>query len=97
MIEDSYYANANVGHTPLSPPGVTADHPKTWLGTSEGQCGLVETKLRSYGEIRGLVFGAFADASPASDWLLDQVASLASERRVGARAFKNPEDERVML
>eukprot|EP00973_Karenia_brevis_P092518 12412817-Karenia_brevis.AAC.1 len=54
-----------------------------WLRTLEGDMGPVENKLRSYGAIRSLVFGAFGEASSDVDWLLNQTAECAGARRHG--------------
>ena len=38
-----------------------------------GEMGLVEAKLLEYGDLKGLVFGAFGEASDATNMLLQQI------------------------
>ena len=49
-------------------------------GTSPGFVGPVEAKLRSYGHVRGLVFGAWSEASPAVHGLLQAAVSVGAHR-----------------
>eukprot|EP00973_Karenia_brevis_P023117 3183680-Karenia_brevis.AAC.1 len=59
--------------------------------------GPVETRLRSYGGVRGLVFGTWAEASESVDWLLGQIATFGAARRPGLATDRDPDDERVLL
>ena len=47
---------------------------------SEGAVGPVETRLRSYDPVRGWVFGAWGEASPATHQLLSLMARTGAER-----------------
>ena len=62
-----------------------------WLGTRAADRGAIETKLRTYGRVRGLVFGAWAEASPDMPWLVHQAAALsvARARLPGARDLED--------
>ena len=48
--------------------------------TAEGDIGPVEAKIRSFEPVRGLVFGAWAEASPDVDRLIGVLAGRGSER-----------------
>ena len=47
----------------------------TYSETSQGQVGPVERKLLSYKRVRGLVFGAFGEASLPVHQLVDSLAT----------------------
>eukprot|EP00973_Karenia_brevis_P073939 10277500-Karenia_brevis.AAC.1 len=70
---------------------------RRWHGTLEGHVGPVEAKLRSFGRVRGLVFGSWAEASDDVDWLLNQIAEIGCTRRRGLRAGRDEDDERVAI
>ena len=66
-----------------------------WLGVAAGTIGPVGAKLRSYGRVRGLVFGAWAEASPDVSALLDQAANFIVTRRShGGNAAADDDDAR---
>ena len=44
------------------------------MGVAEGQVGPVEARLAGYGQVRGLVFGAFGEASEAVHEFVQVVA-----------------------
>ena len=52
------------------------------VGTQEGQVGPVESKLVGFGRLRGLVFGAWGEASAGVHALVEELA----ERRAGSMA-----------
>ena len=47
----------------------------TYCGTEQGQVGPVQNKLLSYERVRGLVFGAFGEASQPVHQLVDSIAT----------------------
>ena len=53
---------------------------QTFCGTGADDIGPVETKLRTYDPVRGLVFGAFAEASPDAERLLSAIAASGAAR-----------------
>ena len=66
-------------------------------GVAEGTPGPVSQKLASYGRIRGLVFGAYGEASPDAHELLGVLAAEYASRhwvRMGCRA---PQDAAAAL
>eukprot|EP00973_Karenia_brevis_P035992 4965645-Karenia_brevis.AAC.1 len=65
---------------------------RSWHHTAAGHAGPVETELRTYGGIRGLVFGAYAEASDDVEWLANQIAELACNRPRGAPRYTDPDD-----
>ena len=81
----SHYANLMMGQE-KSPVQVFADSQtsaylgkakhadKEFVGVPEGQQGPVETRLRGYGDIIGMVFGAFGEASEAVHEFVQVVA-----------------------
>ena len=48
--------------------------PRDFVGVPAGQQGLVEARLRGYGQVKGLVFGAFGEASEAVHEFVQVVA-----------------------
>ena len=54
---------------------------RQWLGTPPNQPGPVELKLRGYGDIRGLVFGSWGEASTAVSGLLSAAVDSGAARR----------------
>ena len=48
------------------------------LGVQNGATGPVEQKLRSFGHVRGLVFGSWGEGSADITWLLHQIAEWGS-------------------
>eukprot|EP00973_Karenia_brevis_P080207 11126075-Karenia_brevis.AAC.1 len=59
--------------------------------------GPVEAKLRSFGDIRGLVFGSWAETSQDVDWLLHEIAALGSRRRPGRANAGDEEDVQLRM
>ena len=49
-------------------------------GTAPGFIGPVEAKLRSHGPVKGLVFGAWSEASPDTHELLDAAVAVGARR-----------------
>ena len=49
---------------------------RLYVGTLEGEVGPVEAKLLSFERVRGVVFGAFGEASELVHQLIDQLANL---------------------
>ena len=56
--------------------GKAREADRRFCGTSAGEAGPVERKLRSFGEVRGLVFGTWAEASPDVERLLGTLADI---------------------
>ena len=60
---------------------------KEFVGVPEGQQGPVEARLWGYGEVTGLVFGAFGEASEGVHSLVEELAeAVAAETVVVMRA-----------
>ena len=59
--------------------------------------GPVERKLRSLGEVRGLVFGSWAEASPCVSWLLAQAVDSGCLCHRSAAACVVEDDLRAVL
>ena len=57
---------------------------RRWLNTEAGHLGPIELKLRSFGNVWGLVFGSWGEASEDVTWLLNQVADAGSYRHRSA-------------
>ena len=53
---------------------------RRYCGTPEGSIGPVETRLRTYEPVRGIVFGAWGEASRATHKLLSVMARVGAER-----------------
>ena len=51
---------------------------REFLHVHTGMTGPVERKLRSFGQVRGLVFGAWSEASADVNWLMHQIADCGS-------------------
>ena len=51
-----------------------------YCGTAPGETGPVEARLRSFEPVRGLVFGAWGEASPAAAKLLTLMAQCGAQR-----------------
>ena len=51
-----------------------------YCGTPDGQVGPVQQRLQTYGAIHGLVFGAWAEASPGVEQLLTMTAASGATR-----------------
>jgi hypothetical protein len=68
-----------------------------WLGTTADQRGPVELKLRSFGDVRALVFGAWGEASGDVEWLLNQLAEVGAYRHRSAMEASSPEAAREAL
>ena len=49
-------------------------------GTAHGEIGPVEAKLRSFGAVKGLVFGAWGEGSPDTHALLGAAAEVGAQR-----------------
>ena len=64
---------------------------RKFCGTPEGQVGPVETRLRTYDPVRGLVFGAWGEASPATEELLTALATAGAERHWRAMRCPDPD------
>ena len=62
-----------------------------------GQVGPVEHKLRSLGEVRGLVFGSWAEASPHVNWLLSQAVESGCICHRSAASYAVEDDARAVL
>ena len=69
--------------------GKAREADRRFCGTSAGEVGPVERKLRSFGEVRGLVFGAWGEASPDVERLLGTLADIGSQRHW--RAMRCPD------
>ena len=63
---------------------------RRWHHTLPDSQGPIETRLRTYGEVRGLVFGSWGEASPDVSWLLAEAADIGVSR---SRAFCPADDE----
>ena len=59
-------------------------------GTPDGVQGPVEQQLQQYGRLRGLVFGAWAEASPDVELLLGLASHLGAERHWMAMGVSDP-------
>ena len=57
------------------------DVDRRYCGTARGGVGPVEEKLRSFDPVRGIVFGAWGEASPDVERLLSAVAEVGATRR----------------
>jgi hypothetical protein len=68
-----------------------------WLGTIDGQLGPIELKLRSFGGVRGLVFGSWGEASEDVEWLLNQLADAGSYRHRLALQAATPQGAKATL
>ena len=68
---------------------------RQWLGVAAAQQGPVELKLRSFGEVRGLVFGSWGEASGDVDWLLSEAVAVGLSRRKGFRPADDDEPDRL--
>ena len=66
-------------------------------GTARGFIGPVEAKLRSHGPIRGLVFGAWSEASPAAHALLDAAIAVGARRHWRSMTCTSPDQARGVL
>ena len=53
---------------------------RTYCGSTEGEVGPVELKLRTFEPVRGLVFGAWGEASPQAESLLGALAEVGATR-----------------
>jgi hypothetical protein len=65
---------------------------RQWLRTPPDQQGPVELKLRSFGHVKGLVFGSWGEASSDVDWLLSQAATDGATRQRGYARGADDED-----
>ena len=59
-------------------------------GTPDGVQGPVERQLQQYGRLRGLVFGAWAEASPDVELLLGLASHLGAERHWMTMGVSDP-------
>ena len=65
-----------------------------YCGTAPGNVGPVESLLRTYEPVRGLVFGAWGEASPMVEQLLSVLAAIGAERHWRAMRCREVEDAR---
>jgi hypothetical protein len=70
---------------------------RRWLDTAEGHQGPIEVKLRGFGGVRGLVFGAWAEASPDVDWFLSQLAESGSVCHRSALESPSTDDAKAAI
>ena len=68
-----------------------------FCGTVTGETGPVERKLASFGEVRGLVFGSWGEASPYVEELLSAFVASGSVRHWRAMRAQSPEEVRGAL
>ena len=59
-----------------------------YCGCGRGEVGPVESKLRTYGQVRGLVFGAWGEAFPDGHDLLTAAAELGARRHCAHMAAR---------
>jgi hypothetical protein len=64
-----------------------------WHHTQQPQQGPVELRLRTYGTVRSLVFGSWAECSGDVDWLLSEAVELGLTRRRGFRPSEDDEPD----
>ena len=74
---------------------------RDYVGTQPGNVGPVQAKLLSFERVRGLVFGAFGEASQAVHQLIDTLAnsrvSVAGPQRVKRGVQRSVEAERALV
>ena len=63
---------------------------RRWHQTPPDSQGPIEIRLRTYGEVRGLVFGSWGEASPDVSWLLAEAVDIGVSR---SRDFCPTDDE----
>ena len=63
-------------------------------GTRRGEIGPVERRLRTYDAVKGLVFGAFGEASADVHVLLSATAAVGADRHYRSMLARDPEDAR---
>ena len=61
-----------------------------YCGSTHGTVGPVEAKLRSFEPVRGLVFGAWGEASPATHKLLSVMAQCGAQRHWRGMRCEDP-------
>ena len=59
---------------------------RDFVGTPAGEVGPVEARLNTYGEVKGLVFGAFGEASKAVHEFVEMVADAEAAGGKGEKA-----------
>ena len=69
---------------------------RDFVGTPAGEVGPVETRLNSYGEVKGLVFGAFGEASEAVHEFVKMVADAEKAGGKGELAKRTGMVRRVL-
>jgi len=70
---------------------------RTYCGTAAGSQGPVESKLRSYDPVRGLVFGAWGEGSPAVDRLIGLFAECGAGRHYRRMQARSPHEAKGAL
>lgn len=55
----------------------------------------MELKLRGFGDVRGLVFGSWGEASADVDWLLSEAVETGLSRRDGFRPMDDDEPDHL--
>ena len=70
---------------------------RQFCGTVDGEAGPVERHLMSFGVVRGLVFGAWGEASPDTELLLSHVAATGAERHWRSMGCPDPLQARGAL
>ena len=68
---------------------------RRWWGTAPDVQGPVEIKLRSFGEVRGLIFGSWGEASADVDWLLSEAVAVGARRHRRVRVAEDDEPDRL--
>ena len=64
---------------------------RRFCGTPPGVVGPVETRLRAFEPVRGIVFGAWGEASPSVSKLLTLLAHIGAERHWRGMRCEEPE------
>ena len=70
---------------------------RRFCGTSRDEVGPVEAKLRTYDPVRGLVFGAWGEASPDVERLLHHFASSGAQAHWRDMSTTDPAEARGVL
>ena len=68
-----------------------------YCGTQPGVAGPVERQLQSFGQLRGLVFGAWGEASPDVEMLLSLAASTGAQRHWRSMGSSDDDTARGVL
>ena len=69
----------------------------SYCGTQLGKAGPVEQRLQAYDAVKGLVFGAFGEASPDVSLLLSAAADAGARKHFRSMLANEPEEARGAL